>query len=68
MGILVKFLLIILGIIYFFRLITPFLLKKLVSNYINKKYNSNEPKSKHNKSKRPSSDSLGEYIDYEEVE
>ena len=68
MGILVKFLLLILGIIYLFRLITPILFKTLVSNFINKQYNSTEPKSKHNKSKKPSSDSLGEYIDYEELE
>ena len=68
MGILVKFLLIIMGIIYLLRLIIPFLFKSLISNFANKNFNSPTTKSKNNQNKKPSSESLGEYIDYEEVE
>jgi hypothetical protein len=56
------------GIIYLLRLIIPFLFKSLISNFANKHFNSPTTKSKNNQNKKPSSESLGEYIDYEEVE
>lgn len=56
------------GIIYLLRLIIPFLFKSLISNFVNKHFNSPSSKSKNNQNKKPSSESLGEYIDYEEVE
>ena len=68
LGILVKFLLIVLGIIYLLMLLSPFLFRILFSNLVKKQYHSPEPKTKKNQDKKPTSDSLGEYIDYEEVE
>ena len=68
MGIIVKFLLIIIGVIYLLRLIIQYLFKSLISNFANKHFNSAKTKSKNNQNKKPSSESLGEYIDYEEVE
>ena len=56
------------GIIYLLRLIIPFLFKSLISNFTNKHFNSPTTKPKNNQNKKPSSESLGEYIDYEEVE
>ena len=56
------------GIIYLLRLIIHYLFKSLISNFANKHFNSAETKSKNNQNKKPSSESLGEYIDYEEVE
>ena len=56
------------GIIYLLRLIIPFLFKSLISNFTNKHFNSPNTKPKNNQNKKPSSESLGEYIDYEEVE
>ena len=69
MGALLKFLLIFLGSIYLLRLISPFLFKLMLSSYVKKantqaqKKQSSPPK----KTKFPS-DTIGEYIDYEELD
>jgi len=64
-----KFLLFFLGGIYLLRLISPFLFRLLISRLI-KKNTRNTPykNSKSHKKKKTTSDSLGEYIDYEEVD
>jgi len=66
--VLLKFLLFFLGGIYLLRLLSPFLLKLMFSSLAKKanKAQSSEPKKKSKKKK--ASDTLGEYIDYEEVE
>ena len=64
-----KFLLFFLGSIYLLRLISPFLFKLLISRLIKK--NTRNTPDKYPKShtkKKTTSDSLGEYIDYEEVD
>lgn len=65
---LLKFLLFFLGGIYLLRLLSPFLFKLMFSSLAKKvnKAQSSEPKKKSKKKK--ASDTLGEYIDYEEVE
>jgi len=69
LGALFKFLLIFLGGIYLLRLISPFLFKLMLSSFVKKantqaqKKQSPPPK----KTKSPS-DSMGEYIDYEELD
>ena len=65
---LLKFLLFFLGGIYLLRLLSPFLFKLMFSSLVKKanKAQSSEPKKKSKKKK--ASDTLGEYIDYEEVE
>lgn len=65
---LLKFLLFFLGGIYLLRLLSPFLFKLMFSSLAKKanKAQSSEPKKKPIKKK--ASDTLGEYIDYEEVE
>jgi len=64
-----KFLLFFLGGIYVLRLISPFLFKLLISSLL-KKTNQVPPKNdkKPPPKKKTGSDSLGEYIDYEEVD
>ena len=64
-----KFLLFFLGGIYILRLISPFLFKLLISSLL-KKTNQVPPKNdqKTQTKKKTGSDSLGEYIDYEEVD
>jgi hypothetical protein len=64
-----KFLLFFLGGIYVLRLISPFLFKLLISSVL-KKANQGPPKNdpKPQTKKKTGSDSLGEYIDYEEVD
>ena len=64
-----KFLLFFLGGIYILRLISPFLFKLLISSVL-KKANQAPPKNdpKPQRKKKKGSDSLGEYIDYEEVD
>ena len=64
-----KFLLFFIGGIYLLRLISPFLFKLLISSIL-KKANQVPPKNdpKPQTKKKTSSDSLGEYIDYEEVD
>jgi hypothetical protein len=66
--VLLKFLLFFLGGIYLLRLLSPFLFKLMFSSLAKKanKAQSSEPQKKPKKKK--ASDSLGEYIDYEEVE
>ena len=68
MGIILKFLLIVFGVVYLFRIISPFLFKLLISSLL-KKYNHVAPnKTKTDTKKKTTSDTLGEYIDYEEVD
>jgi len=71
LGILFKFLLFFLGGIYLLRLIFPFLFKLLISNLIKKSKKKN-PSTKETpndlKKAKPSSNSMGEYIDYEDIE
>ena len=64
-----NFLLFFLGGIYVLRLISPFLFKLLISSLL-KKTNQVPPKNdqKPRTKKKTGSDSLGEYIDYEEVD
>ena len=64
-----KFLLFFIGGIYLLRLISPFLFKLLISSIL-KKANQVPPKNdpKPQTKKKTGSDSLGEYIDYEEVD
>jgi hypothetical protein len=71
LGILFKFLLFFLGGIYLLRLISPFLFKLLISNLIKKskkKNHSTKETSTDQKKAKPSSSSIGEYIDYEDIE
>jgi hypothetical protein len=72
LGILLKFLLIFFGIIYIFRAIFPVLFKLLISNWVqsNKKRQSTPSSSfsSEKKQSKSASDTMGEYIDYEEVE
>ena len=67
MTIILKFLLFFLGGIYILRLITPFLFKILISSLL-KKAEGPRTKEYKKRSKKSTSQSLGEYIDYEEVE
>lgn len=64
-----KFLLFFILGIYVLRLISPFLFKLLISSIL-KKANQVPPKNdpKTQTKKKTGSDSLGEYIDYEEVD
>ena len=64
-----KFLLFFLGGIYLLRLISPLLFKLLITRLIRKNTRSAPNKSpKSHTKKKTTSDSLGEYIDYEEVD
>jgi hypothetical protein len=69
LGVLFKFFLIFFGGIYLLRLLSPFLLKWLLSTLAKKasthKQQSEAPKAK---SKKKPSDTMGEYIDYEELD
>jgi hypothetical protein len=69
LGVLFKFFLIFFGGIYLLRLLSPFLFKWLLSSLVKKastqKQQSEAPKTK---SKKNSSDTMGEYIDYEELD
>ncbi len=67
-----KIIIIFLCVVYLLRLLSPFLFKLLFSSLVKKAATQREPqqpqsyqKTKQNKT---SSDSIGEYIDYEEVE
>ena len=69
LGALLKFLLLFLGGIYLFRLISPFLFKLMLSSFV-KKANAQTHKKEQTppkKTKSPS-DTMGEYIDYEELD
>jgi len=70
LGAIFKFILLFLGGVYLLRLISPFLFKMMLTSFIKKSQEQNEnnttstpPK----KSKSPS-DTLGEYVDYEELD
>ena len=63
-----KFLLFFLGVIYLLRLISPFLFKLMISSFIKKATQSSSGDIKPEKKKKSTSESLGEYIDYEEVD
>ncbi len=64
-----KFLLFFLGGIYLIRLISPFLFRLLISSLIKKNTRNTPDKNpKSHTKKKTTSDSLGEYIDYEEVD
>jgi len=55
--------------IYLIRLISPFLFRLLISNLIKKNTRNTPDKNpKSHTKKKTTSDSLGEYIDYEEVD
>ena len=69
LGALLKFLLLFLGGIYLLRLISPFLFKLMLSSVV-KKANAQTHKKEQTppkKTKSPS-DTMGEYIDYEELD
>ena len=69
LGALLKFLLLFLGGLYLLRLISPFLFKLMLSSFV-KKANTQTHKKEQTppkKTKSPS-DTMGEYIDYEELD
>ena len=63
-----KFLLFFLGVIYLLRLISPFLFKLIISSFVKKANQASSSDIKPEKKKKSTSESLGEYIDYEEVD
>jgi hypothetical protein len=69
LGVLFKFFLIFFGGIYLLRFLSPFLFKWFLSSLVKKasthKQQSEAPKAK---SKKKTSDTMGEYIDYEELD
>jgi hypothetical protein len=69
LGTLFKFLLFFLGGIYLLRLISPFLFKLMISSLVKKANTQAQKKEPPTppKTKSPS-DSMGEYIDYEELD
>ncbi|MDA7777921.1 hypothetical protein N9H57_00810 [Flavobacteriaceae bacterium] len=69
MGALLKFLLLFLGGIYLLRLISPFLFKLMLSSFVKKTSNQKQKKETPPPNKtKPPSDTIGEYIDYEELD
>jgi hypothetical protein len=70
LGVLFKFLLFFLGAIYLLRLLSPFLFRILFSSLAKKASQNHTPPQaqKSPPKKKNVSDSIGEYIDYEEVE
>lgn len=69
LGTLLKFFLLFLGGIYLLRLISPFLFKLMLSSFVKKASAHSQKKepTPPKKSKSPS-DTMGEYIDYEELD
>lgn len=65
--IILKFLIFFLGGIYILRLLSPFLFKILISSLL-KKAKESKTKEYKKRTKKTTSQSFGEYIDYEEVE
>ena len=65
--IILKFLIFFLGGIYILRLLSPFLFKILISSLL-KKAKESKTKEYKKRTKKTTSRSFGEYIDYEEVE
>jgi len=69
LGVLFKFVLFFLGGVYLLRLLSPFLFRLLFSSLIKKTAkNESSQKPKNSSKKKNISDTLGEYIEYEEVE
>jgi len=70
LGAIFKFILLFLGGVYLLRLISPFLFKMMLTSFIKKSQEQNEKNTTSTppkKSKSPS-DTLGEYVDYEELD
>ena len=67
-----KIIIIFLCVVYILRLLSPFLFKLLFSSLVKKAATQREPQQPQSnpkpKQNKTSSDSIGEYIDYEEVE
>lgn len=69
MGVLFKFILIFFGGLYLLRLASPFLFKWLVSSLVKKANNqAQQGKAQNVKKEQSPSDTMGEYIDYEELD
>ena len=68
LGILFKFLLFFLGGIYLLRLLSPFLFKWMLSSLLKRSKQSSQNQTSNKPKKKSPSDSIGEYIDYEEVD
>lgn len=69
MGVLFKFILIFFGSLYLLRLASPFLFKWLVSSLVKKANNqAQQGKAQNVKKEKSPSDTMGEYIDYEELD
>ena len=68
LGVLFKFLLFFLGGIYLLRLLSPFLFKWMISSFIKRNNYPPQAQPTSKAKNKPTSDSLGEYIDYEEVD
>tara|TARA_Y100000996_G_C22162168_1_gene495052 strand:+ start:299 stop:505 length:207 start_codon:yes stop_codon:yes gene_type:complete len=68
LGVILKFLLFFFGGIYLLRLLSPFLFKVLLSSLIRKANQSTPQKTSKKPKNKTVSDSLGEYVDYEEME
>jgi hypothetical protein len=68
--VLFKIIIIFLCVVYLLRLLSPFLFKLLFSSLVKKAATQREPQQPQSnpKQNKTSSDSIGEYIDYEEVE
>ena len=67
---LLKFFLILTGVIYILRWISPFIVKYLLNRLIKKMgdLNPNESINKEKKSTKNKEKDMGEYIDYEEID
>ena len=65
-----KFILILSGVIYLFRWISPFIVKYILDRIIKKmgNYNPNEFPNKEYKPQKKKEKEMGEYIDYEEID
>ena len=65
-----KFFLILTGVIYLLRWISPFILKYLFNRLIKKmgNLNPNETNNKKQKPPKKEKNDMGEYIDYEEID
>ena len=65
-----KFFLILTGVIYLLRWISPFIVKYLLNRLIKKMGNLNPDKTSKNQQKPPKKKEkdMGEYIDYEEID
>ena len=68
--VLFKFFLILIGIIYLFRWISPFIIKYLLSRLAKKMgdFDANKSFNKKTKPSKKKENNFGEYIDYEEID